>query len=53
MMTSSEVPFLVLPRAPPQPTTGYMYNYCENRTDTRLCEPLGSIRPNPSPESVH
>jgi len=26
----------------------YMYNYCENRTDTRLCEPLGSICPEPS-----
>jgi len=30
-----------------------MYNYCEDRTDTRLCEPLGSIRPETSPESVH
>jgi len=31
----------------------YMFNYCEERTDTRLCEPLGSIGPEPSHESVH
>jgi len=31
----------------------YMYNYSEDRTDMRLCEPLGSICPEPSPESVH
>ena len=30
-----------------------MYNYCEDRTDTRSCEPLGSIHPEPSPESAH
>jgi len=31
----------------------YAYDYWRDRTDTRLCEPLWSIRPEPSPESVH
>jgi len=30
-----------------------MYSYWEDRTYARLCEPLWSIRPEPSPESVH